>query len=453
MSAKVKRKEVKVPEGASMPMDLNAEQSVLASLLLFSENFVEVADRLRPEDFYPKSHQLIFGAMMKIFDSGGAVDLITVSDRLAKDGNIEKVGNRQYQGQTYLSWLIDAVPVAVNLPAHSEIIRERATLRRVISGGSSILEKAWAGEAAGDVLDHAEKTIFAIGSDAHGKGFRSVGDVLSGSIEAIKRRGSDDVTGVSSGFHDLDRMTAGWQSGDLVILAARPSMGKTALALQFAMASARAGVPVAVISLEMSEVQLGNRLVALGSGVNLQKFRAGTVTDVDLFNIETSAKKLTKFPIYIDDSGEVTPSDARAKTRRMSMEHGIGLVIVDYLQLMRGSHRAERREVEIADISRSLKAMAKELNVPVVALSQLNRKVEERANKRPMLSDLRESGAIEQDADVVAFIYRDDVYNQDENNPARGQAEIIVGKQRNGPIGTVHLTFQPAYARFSEVRR
>lgn len=450
MSAKVKKKIVP-GDARKAPMDLAAEESVLSALLLYSDRFVHVADKLRPDDFYPRSHQYIFDAMLGVFARGEAVDIITVSAFLRESGKIEKIGNREYQGETYLSWLLDACPVSTDLDSHSRIIRDRAISRRLISGAGDILEKTWAGTAAPEALEFAEQTIFGISSESQAGTVFPLADVTVSTMDILERRGADEVTGVSSGFAELDALTAGFQPSDLIILAARPSMGKTALAIQMSIAAAQEGKTVGIFSLEMSKEQLGNRILAQLSGVNLSRFRGGYIEKREMDAIKNAAKVGMELPILIDDSGELSPTNARARARRMKMEYGLDLVVVDYLQLMRSATKSERRETEISEISRSLKAMAKELDIPVIALSQLNRKLEERADKRPMLSDLRESGAIEQDADVVAFIYRDEVYNKAENNPARGTAEIILGKQRNGPIGTVTLNFYASSARFGEM--
>ncbi|MBW1770413.1 MAG: replicative DNA helicase, partial [Deltaproteobacteria bacterium] len=346
------------------------------------------------------------------------------------------------------------IPMATNAAHYAKIIHEKATLRRLIERTASITNRCF--EDRGDmeeILDFAERSIFEISEDKVKPAFHSLADILTDTYKAVEQAYENKVlvTGVPTGYHELDQLTSGFQPGDLVIIAGRPSMGKTALALNITQnATAATGIPSAIFSLEMSKEQLSLRLLSSEARVDSSKMRGGFLKESDLARINRAAGSLYDLPVFIDDSAAISALEIRAKARRMKMEKGLGFVIIDYLQLMRGRASAERRELEISEISRSLKALAKELHIPVVALSQLNRKVEDRSNKRPVLSDLRESGAIEQDADVIMFIYRDEVYNTEPDNPNRGTAEVHLAKQRNGPIGTVKLTFLEHCTRFED---
>jgi replicative DNA helicase len=431
------------------PQNLEAEQSILSAILIENHTLPEVLEILSEKDFYREAHQKIFSAMVSLFERSEPADLITVSNLLKEQGNLESVG-----GATYLAELVDTVPMATNATHYAKIIREKATLRRLIERAASITSRCF--EDRGDmedILDFAERSIFDISEDKVRPAFHSLADILTDTYKAVEQAYENKilVTGLPTGYHQLDQLTSGFQPGDLVVIAGRPSMGKTALALNIAQsAAAETGIPVAIFSLEMSKEQLSLRLLSSEARIDSSKMRGGFLKESDLARINRAAGALYDLPIFIDDSPAISALEIRAKGRRMKMEKGLGLIVVDYLQLMRGRASAERRELEISEISRSLKALAKELNIPVVALSQLNRKVEDRSNKRPVLSDLRESGAIEQDADVIVFIYRDEVYNQDPDNPNRGVAEINVAKQRNGPIGTVKLTFLETCTRFED---
>ncbi|MEE9567155.1 MAG: replicative DNA helicase [Desulfobacteria bacterium] len=431
------------------PQNIEAEQSILSAILIDNNTLPEVLETLSEKDFYREVHQKIFAAMVDLFERSEPADLITMTNILKEQGQLESVG-----GATYLSELVDTIPMATNATHYAKIIHEKATLRRLIERASSITSRCF--EDRGDmedILDFAERSIFDISEDKVRPAFHSLADILTDTYKAVEQAYENKilVTGVPTGYRELDQLTSGFQPGDLVIIAGRPSMGKTALALNITQsATAATGIPSAIFSLEMSKEQLSLRLLSSEARVDSSKMRGGFLKESDLARINRAAGTLYDLPIYIDDSAAISALEIRAKARRMKMEKGLGFIIVDYIQLMRGRASAERRDLEISEISGSLKALAKELNIPVVALSQLNRKVEDRSNRRPVLSDLRESGAIEQDADVIIFIYRDEVYNTEPDNPNRGIAEIHVAKQRNGPIGTLKLTFLEHCTRFED---
>ncbi|NVL91136.1 MAG: replicative DNA helicase [Desulfobacterales bacterium] len=432
------------------PQNIEAEQSILSAILIDNNTLPEVIEIISEKDFYREVHRKIFTAMVDLFERNEPTDLITLTNALKEQGQLESVG-----GASYLSELVDTVPMATNVVHYAKIIREKATLRSLIERAASITSRCF--EDRGDVediLDFAERSIFDISEDKIRPAFHSLADIITDAYKAVEDACENKVlvTGVPTGYRRLDEKTSGFQPGDLVVIAGRPSMGKTALALNIAQnASAQAGLPSAVFSLEMSKEQLSLRMLSAEARIDSSRMRGGFLDESDLARINRAAGALYDLPIYIDDSPAISVLEIRAKARRMRMEKGLGLIIVDYLQLMRGRASAERRELEISEISRSLKALAKELSIPVVALSQLNRKVEERSNRRPVLSDLRESGAIEQDADVIIFIYRDEVYNKEEDNPNKGIAEINVAKQRNGPTGTVRLAFLDYCTRFGNL--
>jgi len=429
------------------PQNIEAEESLLSAVLIDNLTLLHVVEILSAEDFYREAHGRIFQAMLELFHRNEPTDLVTLTNILRERGELESVG-----GATYLAHLVDAVPMAINAPHYAKIIHDKATLRRLISKAAEVAQRCYEDRGeVGEVLDFAQRGIFEVSEERIRRSFYHLGSLLEENLMALERRSENKalVTGIPTGFHALDSLTSGFQNSDLIILAARPSMGKTAFALNIARnAAVTARLPVAVFSLEMSKEQILNRMLCTEARVDAHRMRGGFLTGDDFKRINTAASLLSEIPIYIDDSPAMTVLEIRAKSRRMKMEKELGMIVVDYLQLMKGRESAERRELEISEISRSLKALAKELQIPVVALSQLNRKVEERSDKRPQLSDLRESGALEQDADVIGFIYRDEVYNKDPNNPNRGKAEIHVAKQRNGPVGTVHLTFLSAYTRF-----
>ncbi len=438
------------------PQNIEAEEALLSAIMLDNSTLLEIMGLLEPDDFYAPSHRLIFTGVMELFRKNEPVDLVTLAGHLRDTGRIDRISGGGYEGVTYLSYLTDAVPRAVNAPYYAKNIRDKSLLRRMITTAAAISEKCY--DSRGEVervMDFAETSVMGVTASRVSRAFHPLSVIIESNIDALEeRQGSKTlITGVPTGFSVIDRMTSGFQPSDLIILAARPSMGKTSFAMNIARnAALDTGVPVGVFSLEMSKEQLSMRLLCSEARVDSSRLRSGFFSNEDWNAITDAAGALMEAPLFIDDSAGLNVIEIRAKCRRLQAEHGLGMVVVDYLQLMRGSTAsAERRDLEISEISRSLKALAKELNIPVLALSQLNRKLEERSDKRPMLSDLRESGSIEQDADVVAFIYRDEVYNKDENNPGRGKAEIILGKQRNGPIGTAHLAFLTSYTRFEDL--
>ena len=429
------------------PQSLEAEESILSAILVDNDTLPEILEILSPKDFYRSSHQKMFTAITELFSRNEPVDLVTLTNILRERGWLEEIG-----GATYLANLVDTVPLAVNAQHYAKIVHDKACLRQLIEKSNAIAKRCF--EDRGDVenvIDYAESSIFEISENKIKPAFYPIGKIIEVNIDALEERQGNKalVTGVATGFTKLDELTAGLQKSDLIILAGRPGMGKTAFALNIAKNSAvDTNVPVAIFSLEMSKEQLSFRMLSSEARIDSSRLRRGFITQDDWIQITDAAGFLSQAPIFIDDSPNITVLEIRAKSRRLKMENDIGLIIIDYLQLMKGRVSAERRDLEISEISRSLKALAKELNIPVLALSQLNRKLEERSDKRPQLADLRESGALEQDADVVAFIYRDELYNKDENNPNKGKAEIILAKQRNGPTGTALLTFLDTYTRF-----
>lgn len=433
--------------GITPPQNIEAEQSLLGTILLEDKSIVNIAETLSPEDFYRDANKTIYQIMLDLFERREPHDLITVKNLLQERNKLNQVG-----GAAYLSSLTDIIPFAGTLVHHAEIIRKKSILRQLIRTTSEVAARCY--EAQDDIdalVDEAEKTIFDIAQSKKKQGFQPMSTIVPKAFERITRLfdRKEHITGVATGYEQFDLITAGLQPSDLVILAGRPSMGKTALAMNMVQHAAIVEkIPVAVFSLEMSTEQLALRMLCSIGQIDSQRIRTGRLTESDWPKLTRATGMLSQSPIYIDDSAGINILEMRAKARRLKSEHDIGMVVVDYLQLMQGRARSENRVQEISEISRSLKAMAKELDVPVIALSQLNRSLESRPDKRPMLSDLRESGAIEQDADVIVFIYRDEVYNKAEDNPNRGIAEIIVGKQRNGPTGTIRLTFLAEYTRF-----
>lgn len=433
------------------PNSIEAEQAVLGSLMLDNQRWDYVAEQITDRDFYSRHHQIIFAEMQNLIAKGVPIDLITLSESLENRGTLADVG-----GFAYLAELSKNTPSAINVVAYTDIIRQQAVLRELISASNEIADSCYSpeGRDSASLLDYAESKIFKIAEDrtTQGEGPQSVTSVLENTvakIEELFNHPHDGVTGVSTGFVDLDKKTAGLQPSDLIIVAARPSMGKTTFAMNLCEnAAMMQDKPVLIFSLEMPANQIMMRMLASLSRVDQTKIRTGQLADEDWARISsTMGILLDKKNMYIDDSSGLTPMELRSRARRIHREHkGLSMIMIDYLQLMRVPNITENRTLEIAEISRSLKALAKELNVPVVALSQLNRGLEQRADKRPVNSDLRESGSIEQDADVIMFIYRDEVYN--DNSEQKGVAEIILGKQRNGPIGKVRLMFQGQYSRF-----
>ncbi|HDZ9460010.1 TPA: replicative DNA helicase [Vibrio cholerae] len=437
---------IKVP-----PHSLEAEQSVIGGLLLDNERWDTVSEHVMTQDFYSRPHRLIFDGVKSILEAGKPLDLITLSEYLEQREQLEDVG-----GFAYLADLAKNTPSAANINAYAEIVAERALVRNLIGVANEIADAGYdpQGRNAEDLLDLAESKVFAIAEarTSENEGPKNVDSILERTLERIEllyKTPQDGVTGVNTGFTDLNKKTAGLQGSDLIIVAARPSMGKTTFAMNLCEnAAMEQDKPVLIFSLEMPAEQIMMRMLASLSRVDQTKIRTGQLDDEDWARISsTMGILMEKKNMYIDDSSGLTPTEVRSRARRIAREHGgLSLIMVDYLQLMRVPALTDNRTLEIAEISRSLKALAKELNVPVVALSQLNRSLEQRADKRPVNSDLRESGSIEQDADLIMFIYRDEVYHPD--SPLKGTAEIIIGKQRNGPIGSVRLTFQGHYSRF-----
>ncbi|MGD9075765.1 MAG: replicative DNA helicase [Desulfobacteraceae bacterium] len=434
---------VKVP-----PHNMDAEQAILAGILINNDAMNQVMDVLSPDDFYREAHLQLFEGMVDLYNNNEPIDLITLSQQLTGKDLLEKAG-----GAEYLASLVDAVSTSAGIQYHAEIVRELSVRRKLINQCSVISESCFQGwQETDELLDQAEQSIFDIAEQKIGEGFFTLEEVIKGSFKKLESVAEHEgfVTGVPTDFRDLDRLTAGLQPSDLIIIAGRPSMGKTALALNIGYnAAAKTKKAIAVFSLEMSQLHLGMRLLGFHSGINATKLRTGFLKDTDWMKLTESANTLSELPIFIDDTSGLSVLEMKAKCRRLLKKRDLGLVIIDYLQLIQGRRSAESRQLEISEISRSLKALAKDLNVPVLALSQLNRKVEDRPNKKPQLSDLRESGAIEQDADVIAFIYRDELYNPttEEN---KNVAEIILAKQRNGPTGFFKLQFQQEFTRFRD---
>ncbi|MBK9160219.1 MAG: replicative DNA helicase [Nitrosomonadales bacterium] len=438
------------------PHSVEAEQSVLGGLLLEASALDKIADLVTDDDFYRSEHRLIYRQIVRLSEMAKPVDVITVAEALEIAGDLDKVG-----GLPYLGSLAQNVPSAANIRRYGEIVRERSIMRRLAKVGTDISNSAYnpVGRDAAQLLDEAESMVFEIAeAGSRGKqGFKGMPPLLNEVVERIEtlysRENQSDVTGTATGFTDLDRMTSGLQKGDLVIVAGRPSMGKTAFSINIAENVALdSKLPVAIFSMEMGATQLAMRMLGSVGKLNQHDLRTGRLQDDDWGRLTHALGKLNDAPIHIDESAALTALEVRARARRLHRQNqGLGLIVVDYLQLMssNSSKASENRATEISEISRSLKALAKELEVPVIALSQLNRSLEQRPNKRPVMSDLRESGAIEQDADLILFIYRDEVYNSD--SPDQGKAEIIIGKQRNGPIGKVELAFRGEYTRFDNL--
>lgn len=429
------------------PQFLEGERAILGGVLLDNDALPKVIAVLSPGDFYREAHRLLYDTIIELFNRNEPVDWLTLTAALKANGRLELVG-----GVPFLTELIDAVPSAANILHYTQVVKEKAILRQMISASNEISTRCYEDHPSiDDFLDEAEQVMFRIGESRIKSGFIHIQDLMKTSFETIENlyERKENVTGVPSGFKDLDSLTAGFQPSDLVIVAGRPSMGKTSFALNIAMTAAiDEGITTAIFSLEMSKEQLGLRILCSKAKVNLRNLRTGYLTENDWGRLTLAVGGISDAPLYIDDTPAINSLEIRAKARRLKKEKNLGLVIVDYLQLMKSPSKVDSREKEISEISRSLKALAKEISVPVIALSQLNRKVEERPNKRPQLADLRESGAIEQDADVIIFIYRDEVYNKSEDNPKRGEAEIIVGKQRNGPIGMITTHFDSQYSTF-----
>ena len=446
MVAMIRQDEVRTP-----PHSVEAEQAVLGGLMLDSNAWDAVADIVTAGDFYRRDHRLIFEAIAEVAETRGSCDAVTVSEHLERKGRLEEIG-----GLAYLGTIARDTPSASNVRAYAEIIRERSILRQLVAAGGEIAAAATdsRGRPASEIVDEAERRVFEIAErGSRGKsGFIAIRDVLPQTIDRLDllHQTPGEIRGVPSGFTQLDKKTTGFQAGDLVVIAGRPSMGKTTLAVNIAENAAIAkGVPAAIFSMEMSAEQLTLRLISSLGRVNQSHLRTGNFSEEDWSRIQGAMAQLSNAPLYVDETPALTPTEVRARARRLKRERGLGLIVVDYLQLMQVSGTKENRATEISEISRSLKALAKELQVPVIALSQLNRAVEQRTDKKPVMSDLRESGAIEQDSDVILLIYREEVY--DPNTTRRGVADIIIAKQRNGPIGEVQLTFLGEYTRFENL--
>ena len=438
--------DLKVP-----PHSLEAEQSVIGGLMLVNRAWDDVADIINEQDFYRHDHALILRSINALSEEGQPYDLVTVSEWLGARGELDSIG-----GLAYLSILANDTPTAVNIKAYANIVREYSILRSLIQVGNEISASAYNsdGKPSKQLVDEAERKVFQIADQRAGnrQGFEAINELLGRAVKRVEEmyRSDTTLTGIATGFTDFDAKTSGLQKSDLIIIAGRPSMGKTSFAMNLAEnAALHNDHSVAVFSMEMPGEQLALRMMSSLGRIDSHSLRTGKLDDQDWPRLISSVSMLSKAKLFIDDTAALTPTELRARTRRLKREHGLDLVIVDYLQLMQVGGSTENRATEISEISRSLKALAKELEVPIVALSQLNRSVEQRPDKRPVMSDLRESGSIEQDADVILFIYRDEVYNDESAD--KGIAEIIIRKQRNGPIGTVRLSFLGQYTRFENL--
>ncbi len=434
------------------PHSIEAEQAVLGGLMLDNAAWDQIADKVNEEDFYRRDHRLIFRATSELVEKGSPCDVVTLAEWLDKHGELDNAG-----GLAYLGALARDTPSAANIRAYADIVRERSVLRQLIRVGTDIANDAFQPDGRGskELLETAEQAVFRIAEQGgrSQQGFVGLKQLLTGAVDRIDTlfQRDDPITGIATGYTEFDHKTAGLQPGDLIIVAGRPSMGKTSFAMNIAEhAAIRGKQPVAVFSMEMSGEQLAMRMMSSLGRIDQHKVRTGKLDDADWPRLTSAVSILAEAPMFIDDTPALTPTELRARARRLKREHGgLGLIVIDYLQLMQVSNSRENRATEISEISRNLKALAKELRVPVMALSQLNRSLEQRPNKRPVMSDLRESGAIEQDADLIIFIYRDEVYDQD--SPDKGKAEIIIGKQRNGPIGSIDLAFLGQYTRFENL--
>ncbi len=439
-----------LPASRVPPQNLEAEQSVLGSILLKANVFGNVLEIIQPEDFYSPAHRIIYDGMITLFEKNDPHDIITLTNHLKDHNRLDEVG-----GAAYLASLTSIVPVTANIASYARIIKQKSVLRRLIEVNTEIAGRCYEEQGEIDLLvDEAEQAIFDIAGKKSGQSFTPLKDIIPAAFAKVEQlfKRKELITGVPTGYYEIDKMTAGLQPSDLIILAGRPSMGKTAFAMNLAQHAALVEkTGVAIFSLEMSKEQLTMRLLSSVGRIDSHRIRTGKLHDDDWPKLTRAVGMLSEAPLYIDDTPAISVLEMRSKVRRLAAQHPIGMILVDYLQLMRGRTNIENRTQEISEISRSLKALAKEHNVPVLALSQLNRGLESRTDKRPMMSDLRESGAIEQDADIICFIYRDEVYNKAEDNPDRGTAEIIIGKQRNGPTGVVKLTFLKEFTMFENM--
>ena len=446
------RNEQRIDQLRVPPQSIEAEQAVLGGLMLAPDSYDRIADQLSDSDFYRRDHQLIYRAIRELAEKNKPFDAVTLGEWFESQGLSEQVA-----GGAYLIELASTTPSAANITAYAEIVRDKAILRQLIDVGTGIVNDGFQpdGRDSSEILEEAERQVLAIAqASSTGKtDFTPVTKALSEASDTLQTRYTNGggVTGLSTGYTELDLMTAGLQKTDLIILAARPAMGKTTLALNMAeYAAFRSKLPVAVFSMEMSASQLAMRLISSVGRVNAQRLRTGQLEDEDWSRVTSAIRQLREAKIFIDDEPGLSPVKLSAKARRLKREHGLGLIVIDYLQLMSVPGNSENRATEISEISRSLKGLAKELQVPVIALSQLNRSLETRTDKRPVMADLRESGAIEQDADMIMFIYRDDYYNK-ENSPDKGLSEVIIGKQRSGPTGSIKLKFFGEYTRFDNL--
>ena len=434
----------------TLPHNLEAERSVLGAILVHNDAFNTAAQVIDGRDFYRDAHRRIFDRMVTLSERGAAIDFITLKEELSRGGELDEVG-----GPAYVASLVDGVPRATNVEYYAKIVKEKATLRNLIYAANKIVTNAYEAEQESDlILDEAESLIFAVADDRLKAGFVPMRTLVNESFPKIEQLFEHKrlITGVPSGFVDLDEMTRGFQAGDLVIVAARPSMGKTSLVLNIAQhVAVQPDMTVGFFSLEMSKEALFIRLLTSEAQIDSHRLMSGHIAERDYGRISQSLERLSGMGLFIDDTANIGVLEMRAKSRRLQSEHGLNLIVLDYIQLMTARGRYENRTLELASISRSLKGLAKELNVPIVVLSQLSRAPESRSDHRPQLSDLRESGALEQDADVVIMIYRDDAYNRDPNNPEAGTAELILAKQRNGPTGVVRLAFLREQTRFANL--
>lgn len=430
------------------PQNQEAEQAVLAAMMLDKDAVYEAIQILKDGDFYKEAHGILFHTIVNLVEKGEPVDLITITERLRKDDNLEKVG-----GVGYIAEIANSIGTASSIGHYAQIVKEKSLLRLLIKVSSNIANRGYeAGEEPEQLLDDAERMILEISQGRTRDGLIPISEVIEDTIERLEylSKKKSNITGLTSGFYDLDNMTSGWQNSDLIIVAARPAMGKTSFCLNVAQnAAIMENIPVAIFSLEMSREQLVQRMISSTAEIDQQKLRTGRLFDKEWIKLTSAIGPLAEAKIYIDDTPAISVREIRAKTRRLKAEKGLGLIVIDYLQLMSSGKRVESRQQEISDISRSLKALARELDVPIIALSQLSRAVEQSADKRPSLSHLRESGALEQDADIVMFIYRDEYYNPESEK--LGIAEIIIAKHRNGPVGSVELSFRKEFTKFGNL--
>ena len=437
-------------ENRMPPQNIEAEKAVLGAMLIKKDAIIEVQELLRPEDFYREAHKVAYEAMLKLTDNEEAVDIVTLTEELRKEEQLERVG-----GVRFVTDIANTVPTAANISYHAKIVKEKAELRRLIDAATAIATAAYEDtDEVANIMDEAEKRILAVAAGQSTDGFEPMKAILLRTFERINDLydSKGNITGISTGFKDLDNLTSGLQPSDLVLVAARPSMGKTAFTLNMASYIGLRNLgTVAFFSLEMSKEQLMQRMLCSEGGIDAQRLRTGQLDDEEWTRLIETANRLNSAPIYIDDTAGITVMEMRSKARRLKAEHGLSVIFIDYLQLMQGrpSKNSDNRQQEISEISRSLKALARELNVPVIALSQLSRSVESRQVKRPMLSDLRESGSLEQDADIVMFLYREDYYDKD--TEAKNITEVIIAKHRNGPVDTIKLFFQKEFTKFRDL--